>query len=766
MRRTLPILLSLLSLHAVAQEEPTSPFGPLADHLPAETVLHFEMPGIADLPRLLEGTELAALLEEEELQRFFAPSIDGFWSDLDYLLREKPEFAELARTESLGRVSFSLLSVNADLLDDDPTNDDFPGNFIVTLEARGCGDELFAAIRAAIEEAEKGGPHPSEFRTIGGCEAVSPYHVEGNPFISLLHRGDLLILAVGEEGLAEQFLGEPSAPLSSDERYTTVLEEVQADADALFVYLDVEAILDFVAEIETDDAPDADNPMGNLMQAEREILLGTPTLQALKQIGFSLRTDGAALHDRLFLHMPDDRSALGATGPLGDAMTRHAAIVPAGADLAFTVYFDLLDTIKNTTSEDERTRAVYEKYELTEMLGNESFSLSQVLETVREKTGVNIEEQLAPALGHALSFHATLPETSMLSLPEMGIVLDVSDREALDAALAAFAAAAEDLDEISVQTSEHASFTIYSASFPYANLPLQPAVARAGDLLLATASPFSLKRQLDNLEIGEHLADDERFAFDSRAFQDEHVQAAWFDLGSIFRYVYGFAGVALSATRMSGLDFGDLRFDPSLLPDGDLIAEYLGTGIITVGEKESGLPMDGRSTLGNPITGVLGGMMAAAGVVGISEGSREGVTFEKQKVSSENMRQLALALDAYRSSVGSGAYPTDLTQLYDRGLLFETDLLIDPADPKPKKVKTGSGERIKVSYKVVRVASQSERVRDRLSGKAEWALMTRGQWHSSHEGDCFLYLPLGIDSKKVHSFNPDYEGFHLGGRIR
>ena len=67
--------------------------------------------------------------------------------------------------------------------------------------------------------------------------------------------------------------------------------------------------------------------------------------------------------------------------------------------------------------------------------------------------------------------------------------------------------------------------------------------------------------------------------------------------------------------------------------------------------------------------------------------------------------------------------------LVDRGILTELDQLVDPADDKPRRVKTGTGERVKVSYTIGRTESLPSEVRGRFPKDCEYFLYTRGAWH-------------------------------------
>jgi hypothetical protein len=187
-----------------------------------------------------------------------------------------------------------------------------------------------------------------------------------------------------------------------------------------------------------------------------------------------------------------------------------------------------------------------------------------------------------------------------------------------------------------------------------------------------------------------------------------------------------------------------------MLPTPETMQALLRTGAMLVVVRDDGIVIEGRSTLGNPVTGSLLAFVAVAGIFGSAEAFQEDLAWERQRESEEHMLELAAALEAYRGSFGAGGYPAELTALLERGLVSDAALLVDPVDPRPRRVRTGTGERVPVSYVLAPVESLPESARDELSSPhATHVLRTRAPWHETWQGESYLVLPLGEDEPWV-----------------
>ena len=337
----------------------------------------------------------------------------------------------------------------------------------------------------------------------------------------------------------------------------------------------------------------------------------------------------------------------------------------------------------------------------------------------------------------------------------MVLAVDVEDPEVLRGALDALIAAGEDMPEVRFEREAFGERELVRVHLVNAGIPALPTLCLTDTELLMTLSPQAMKDRLEGRDGGENLTADPRFQAQLSHLEGAASTAGWFDVGGTYDYVYGMVGFALGAMRMSGVELSD-RFDPATLPSGELVSGILGHGYMRVEHGERGLVMEGRSSVGSPLTGMLVGTLGVAGLVALSEALQEEVQDERRRASAERLAELADAMDAYRDSVGGGAYPDDLVRLLDRGVLSDGALLVDPSDPRPRKVRTGTGERVPVSYAVGRARSLPETVRERLPDGTETVLYTRGSWSEYRGEPCRVVYALGERRRAVYVAKSDW----------
>lgn len=738
---------------AAAQEDPASqdPASedpvPVAERLPADTVLHVVLPDWGTWVEAMEGSDLLEFVRDEQTREFLQPFLDRIERDLRFLLREDEELLPYALDPDLGVVTFSLLELEFPEEDGDEPDVEL----VATAHLPGRATEFHELLQALALEKDE------DLRVweVAGRPAFDPPGTE-DVAMSVARDGETLLWTVGE-GVLEDHLAREEGGLAGSETYRAVRAELGTGPASTFVYLDGQAMTEIYGELMALQLAMFVTE-GEDREKLRRIHTEDPKLEPIEALGWSLSPADEGLVDRVYLRATGDKSAWGVPGDLGDVPARHARYLPAGTDLLYSSWADWENQLELARKESERVQGLLEDVEsemakdLLEGLG--TFDVGKLLDRFAEETGVDVTGELLPAVGHGLSVGIALPEGNAIAVPEVVVVVDVSDREALAGVLEKLVAKAEDVPEIAVKASEHEGYQLHEVQLLNAGLPVVPTACVAGDVLLLALTPQSARERLTAVEGEDNLAESGRLFLPSPPEEGHLTAALWMDLGQTYDFFYGLVGFALSAARMQGAELSE-ELDPSLLPSGEEVDAWLSAGTMTVVNREDGMLIEGRSALGNPLTGFFAGSLGLVGVVGIAELVGDGADSERRRVSAEHLDELADAMAAYRSSVGGGSYPDSLLELLDRGILYDRDVLVDPADSDPRNLRSGTGERIPVSYAIARRESLPEAVRDELrTTDSEVVLYTREAWHETWMGA--VYLVRGLEeSDQVEEVEED-----------
>ncbi len=726
---------------AAASAATTARRAPAAE-LPPDTLAHLEVAAGADAARWLDGTALMACLRDETMQEFIAPSLKAIREDLQFLMRKAPEAYGLLFREAPGRVTCSLLSVDPLAEDEDER-----ATLVMTAELPGRAGAIFALAVEKIREENEGDVLEIE---IAGRKAIVPSpEDEDAPPVAIVLDGERLVLALGKD-VAQQLLAPRVESLASSEAYREVVRGLDTPEPLLFGYANMKLVLDRITDgIRRAASELEDEEARKQMELAAEGSFQSPAMKGMRSAGIAWGVEGESLRDRMFFAMtipPEDRPN---TGPVGDALVRHTPLVSAEADLLATGFVDVADQLARMRKEMDRTAALAK----AKGLETPENQIAGALDAVRTTSGIDLEKELIPALGNHWTWSVELPVTN-LTIPSVGIVLDLKDPKAIEAILAKLVENDDRIDVLNFEKSTFQDHELVTAKLVNAAMPILPTgCVHEGRLLLAL-TPTAMKSTLAAIADGKTMAKDPRIASFLADTPPEVSGALWLDVGGSFRWLYGFVGVALSALRMQGVELGE-RFDPSLLPPGDVIADYLGTGVGVTREVDGGFLLEGRSALGNPVTGVLLGLGGMAGLMGASEGLRVAVAEAKETQSRENLEAIAQAMEAYRGTVGGGSYPTSLVHLVDRGMLMDPSKLLDPADPKPKRLRAGNDERLAVSYEIVSADSLPAGARGAWAAEAKAILVTREGWHRYAGGKARLAIALGTDDAYVTSVSEE-----------
>ena len=703
----------------------------LAERLPASTMLYAEIAGTSELPTMLEGSKVWALIQEEELQRFVAPMMNDIRENLTYLFQEAPNGEEISKDLRFGRISFGLLSV------------DIEEEQVELVAAVELGDRaalIFDSIKQSAMEDEP----DLEVIEVAGHSA---FRGEEDDFhLTLVHDDSRILLAVGE-GVAEALFTPPDQSLRSAPWFEGAQQGLNMSEPLLAILCNIEGSIDDLMEL-MDEVMDlgfaGDDEMQKVNAGLQRINREAPWTKDVKAVAAGVAVAGDELTDRVYIHAPEDRSALlsGAL-PMGKTPIQHAEYASAEADLFGSLSMNIQTAMEEAAKEQERALAILKEEGVSEEFieGFTQGTLDEIVKTIKESTGIDVETEVIPHLGGTLSFYVNFPPTAGLVLPDGGIIFDLKDEAAVKDLLAKIVAKDDEFDEVDFTELEFQDTKLLALNLVNAGIPFVPTVAIKDSKLLVLTSPQTMKSHLRKIGNGEHLASAEQFKSFSQEVPEEALMGFWINTATTFQYAYSFVGVGLSAMQMMGEGINEV-IDPSLLPSAATLAQHLTDAYWVYRETDTGMVMEGHSTVGSPLTGLVLTTFTGAGLVGMNLGMKEEIQRDKRSRSEEQMQTLANAALTYRSSVGSGSWPSDLTSMIDRGILTDVDLLVDPADEKPRRVKIGTGERVRVSYSLGQASSLPPNVRSRLPEDCDQIIYTRGAWHSLGSDPCRLVIGL------------------------
>lgn len=732
---TLALFLSLL-------QSPEAEAPPPAARVPATSLVHVELPSASSWSSAAAGSRLLAILRDEETVAFLEPTLEAVRADLRYLTRDEDGLLELLEGLEVEGASFTLIAVRLEPVDDEdasPAGDGFDperdaADLLVTARLPGHAEEVFDRLQAKALESE---PESTVVEEIAGRRS---FHTadDQDPYMAFLLEGDLLALAMGRAAL-DAFLESPQEPLADDEGYRAVLEALDVGPGSAFAWVDVPAMLELIGRGIERSMAWLDEDRAELT---RRALTEDPTYAPVEALGWAVTPDGELLVDRMHVRAPGERSGWSSARPIGDAPRRHAALCDPESDLFWSTTLDVREVLAQARAERERLEALHAELHFDPP--EEELDLAELADAL-EAAEIDVEGELLPSLGHGLSFAVSLPEGGGMSLPDLLLVLDLADAAAFEALLER--AVEAELPGLALRAREHAGRRVVQVQLVNAGLPVVPAACVAGDRLLVALTPQSLEAQLARVDAADSLVAAPAFAGWLEGLDGSATSALWMDVGGTYQYLYSMVGVVLGVMRMQGAEVSD-RFDPSLLPSGERLGELLGTGSMVVRHDDAGVTVEGRSALGNPLVGLSLATFAIGGLIAASEALHEEVLEEQRRESEERMRALVGALEAYRDSVGGGSFPEDLAQLVDRGLLDDAAQLVDPADPAPRKVRTGTGERLPVSYALGRADALPDDLRRRLRARnAELVLYTRGAWYETGGEPARLAVAVDADAR-------------------
>ena len=725
------------------QDAPTET-PPFDTMVPDSVLMYAEFAGWDAAAERIATTALGRLFQHEEVVRLFQPTQEKiadhlqWWSG--YLQEEMGEELEPSQIEvvknfladpSLGTVSVALFDFN-------PESEDV--SFAASVELPGNAAGLFDVLAQTLREDEtlEGS---FEERTDGARQVLAVTDEDPTENAEFTLEGKRLTFTFGETAF-DQLFGQ--AQSMADAGWYRTCKERLGQSDPLAFALvrpkpfveAIEAQLeDFNAELTQ--AEEVGEELRRSLEFSRRVATESKPMQGFEAVASSWTVDGGDLVESLFFYMTNTEEWFTGLPTVGVAED-HAAMADPQSDVFATFAVDWVRAREISAAEIVRQRSLAEElgidpdeYELED-------PWTQMFGFLKDSLGIDGEERLMRALGPRASVWLDVP-SGLTAIPPAGLIVDVADGAALDSLIEELLGQDEQIQEVDLSTSEYKGHRVITATLRNAGLPILPSLARIGEQCMVTLTPQALKSCIRHRENQDALAQSERFKpYRIHGEGRSMIGSGWVSMPAVVGWAYFAASTALSLVPPEQLG----GFEPSLLPSMTTVAEHFGDGLVRWEALDDGWRIESRSTVGNPALGLVALVGGAAGYFGLEMGLAEGVLETKQEIALERMDEIASALTAYKSSVGGGAYPESLVQLLDRGFLEDPELLIDPADPKPKKVRSATGERIPLSFSLGKFAifqegaihfdahaHDDEEENDRL--KPRPVIYSRGAWYDS-----------------------------------
>jgi hypothetical protein len=584
------------------QEEPRDI--PLADVVPANTILYVTVPDVEDVIDWGSETGFGQLLQDPEVTEFMAP----IWK-----LAEEP-LAELDKNlqETMGVELKELLQmfrgqVSLAVID-------------VPVDGRGAPDGVMAfgledAAGAFPELMDKameasGAPMADVKFTIGESPA---WRLPGGdvPSIAVLMEGTLFI-GTSQERLESIVSsgGQIEGSLSSYDGFQTSWKRTGTRNKGLFGYWNWASFMDFVREMTR-----TQFAAGNPQQIDEMFKvydgLGFNDMQDLA-MGVTFEDGGFKEH--FFIHTPKGRRGIAAW--LGSFVAEESALealVPSTAVQFSRINLDLSTILTGIL-------------DIADSAGGRE-ELDEGIARLEERMGMSLTEQVIPSFDKTWISWAMMPPGGLL--PDTYSAVNVNDRESFEK-LRAFLF---DLGGMTVTEISYLDHTIYSSTMDpeqagamWENTPMSRSEREMmgmlfglgftwvwhEDAFIMCSSPMAAKRFLRSPVPTTTLASTEAYQkVVARVGDPSRGSLSYTDLRPLFTGVYN--------SLMPLVPFGDallksegVPVDLARLPLGETVADYLGQTAAQFTADNEGLVIETHSSFG--AVSVTGGV-AATGIV-------------------------------------------------------------------------------------------------------------------------------------------------------
>jgi hypothetical protein len=338
----------------------------MADHVPADAMVFVEWPGTDALGAGYNGSNLKGIVDALELRSRIEQAISSHEANTDD--------PEAKATIEMVRGWVSAAARNPGMVYVGPV--DFSGDkpmpkiAIVSKVGAAKASEMAGKAKEAIEKQEK---------------------KEGEPPVSVVASGEYVVLNVGKDVSAEQWLTTaPGESLGSSAKYKGAMGQAKVTGtSALTFYLNgeaaVQAVLEGTAKLGEPTA-----------QQYAPVIIDALGLGALRQAAATGGFDGPNWSGKGFVGLEGPRKGLFGFVDFPALTAETYALAPSGSAYAAVVRFD-----GNRLLTDVRDAVV----KVSPQQGGQQFDM--VVRQVYAFTGVDLQKDLFPSLGDAFVVYAT-----------------------------------------------------------------------------------------------------------------------------------------------------------------------------------------------------------------------------------------------------------------------------------------------------------------------------------------------------------------------
>jgi hypothetical protein len=613
------LLAMVLPVLCVAAFGPTAnaEIGPAAEFLPPDTIGYISL-GSEGLKAALEGTALAAILREEEVQALLSPIKKKMGIEGELSLAKLPipeqirEVIQQVESVLSGPMVIAMTGIPTDLVSVSGPEELYTG-LVAIADVRGNeekAEQLIDDLNKSVAEKFGAAAQPP-------AEAEGQREFRGNRNLSGILAGAVglplkyrtkdgyLITSTSQATVDKvaSLMDDPAAPTLADKpRFKAVSSRIATPKNLYTVYIDLNMPMMLLEGMLLQNLP--------MAKAGYEVF----GLTSIEAAGLSIGIDGGGFKDALYVYAPGAR-----TGLIHTALTGQGLALSDLKNIPEDALFFLALNIDPSAS----LRAFQDALD-------EGDRFSEFLEELHEELGFSLENELLPAVETPLVVYAKVPVGGLI--PEVVAVLKLRDaakfRQCLDTL---FSKAPE--GEISVQ--EFKGNKIYVAT---TNGPVSPSFGVSGDYAVAALFPHTLKSAMARLESpGASVADSPAFQPALDRLSPETRLALVLDMKKIFNFGYG---AALPFLTMAGpeMNRGGIPLDLSALPMAETISKHLFAQYFAIAREKDGIAVDSYGLLPQ---GVL--PAAFAGIRAKDGAARRASMAERR---AEEMRQTRAAQES------------------------------------------------------------------------------------------------------------------------
>lgn len=608
--------------------------------------------------------EVAAIVDIVSDATSFSASVSGLSFDGLAAFAAPNEEGALALVSELGARVGATISVR----------------FVTEEGARGA-DELFANIPVLVPLEGSGEPIAAELPQV----RVRRYRFDGPELLPLVWTtvvGDRLVVGLGTstpEGLAER-LTDPSASLAGSERFLAAGRHFAAEGGVLLdeFYLRVGGFSELLATF-------------------RELAPDQPALAMVAQL-MPLVMPGDAVELRERTRMVDGRfesevfhneekctglAACSAQRPVGQGAY---ALLPPEATAVYV-----------STIEPAAMRRVLETL-LATPVGEECRAMLDALATEHD---LHPMDDLFGSIGSDFAYYTN--GAAGISLPQMHVAFELTDPAAFERGVETLASVLEEVagDQVKVRSKPYRKVPVTTVSLTkdFAELARDSGGGQAAmqipvnvnpDLTIAVLDDravFSIRSTYVRKEIKRLQEDDPRqhpIVGIASQVPDGAVGIGWSDWASFFAGLYD--GVRAFLPFIAGQFGGDMPFDPSDLPDSELITRYFEPTVQWTQRVEGGTYTHSVSSFGPEVPAVLAGSFLGGVATALrfspamSSMQRKATAIEEsrspERETEQVLRSVKIGLVVFKNA--RGGYPDELREL------------LEPTDAFPKGFLDGS----------------------------------------------------------------------------